>query len=133
NEQGYRADLALLRREYPEVSLTSLEAWLRRGGGRTKGRAYAPHAETFIAEIPRDGGGLGGPRRLPLRAAEGVRRAGEKRSGRPPARGGSGGVAGEERPDCGRVLARPGHAAGGRQGRGRDPRAPRWNPSHPVA
>jgi len=55
NEQGYRADLALLRREYPEVSLTSLEAWLRREGWSTKGRAYAPHAKTFIAKIPIDG------------------------------------------------------------------------------
>ena len=54
NQEGYRADLALLRREYPEVTLTSLDAWLRREGWSTKGRSYARHAKTFIAKIPRD-------------------------------------------------------------------------------
>ena len=54
NEEGYRADLVQLRREYPEVKLTSLEAWLRREGWSTKGRSYARHAKTFIAKIPRD-------------------------------------------------------------------------------
>ena len=54
NEEGYRADLALLRREYPEVELTSLDAWLRREGWSRKGRSYARHAKTFIAKIPRD-------------------------------------------------------------------------------
>jgi len=54
NEQGYRADLALLRREYPEVKPTSLEAWLAREGWGNKGTSYAPHAKTFIAKIPRD-------------------------------------------------------------------------------
>jgi uncharacterized protein YbjT (DUF2867 family) len=54
NEHGYRADLALLRREYPEVRPTSLEAWLTREGWGNKGRTYAPHAKTFIAQIPKD-------------------------------------------------------------------------------
>ena len=54
NEEGYRADLALLRREYPEVELTSLDAWLRREGWSRKGKSYARHAKTFIAKIPRD-------------------------------------------------------------------------------
>ncbi|HZW89299.1 MAG TPA: NmrA/HSCARG family protein [Myxococcaceae bacterium] len=54
NEQGYRADLPLLRREYPDVELTSLEAWLGREGWRTKGTSYARHEKTFIAKIPRD-------------------------------------------------------------------------------
>jgi uncharacterized protein YbjT (DUF2867 family) len=52
NEHGYRADLATLRREYPEVKPTSLEAWLTREGWGRKGKTYAAHAKTFIAKIP---------------------------------------------------------------------------------
>jgi hypothetical protein len=55
NEQGYRADLPMLRSEYPEVTPTSLEAWLAREGWGNKSRSYAPHAKTFIAKIPREG------------------------------------------------------------------------------
>jgi uncharacterized protein YbjT (DUF2867 family) len=55
NEQGYRADLAMLRSEYPEVTPTSLEAWLAREGWGNKSTSYAPHAKTFIAKIPREG------------------------------------------------------------------------------
>lgn len=54
NEEGYRADLALLRREYPEIEPTSLDAWLRREGWSRKGKSYARHGKTFIAKIPRD-------------------------------------------------------------------------------
>lgn len=53
NEQGYRADIAALRRDYPEVTPTSLEAWLTREGWGSKGTTYAPHAKTFIAKIPK--------------------------------------------------------------------------------
>jgi uncharacterized protein YbjT (DUF2867 family) len=53
NDHGYRADLAALRREYPEVKPTSLEAWLAREGWGRKGKVYAPHAKTFIAKIPK--------------------------------------------------------------------------------
>jgi hypothetical protein len=53
NEQGYRADLTSLRRDYPEVKPTSLEAWLVREGWAKKPKTYAPHAKTFIAKIPK--------------------------------------------------------------------------------
>ena len=53
NEQGYQADLDRLRLEYPEIRPTSLEAWLIREGWGSKGRDYAPHARTFIANIPK--------------------------------------------------------------------------------
>jgi uncharacterized protein YbjT (DUF2867 family) len=53
NEEGYRADLAALRRDHPEVKATSLEAWLTREGWRKKGRTYAPHPKTFVAKIPK--------------------------------------------------------------------------------
>ena len=32
NENGFQADIPALRRDYPDVSLTSLEEWLRREG-----------------------------------------------------------------------------------------------------
>jgi uncharacterized protein YbjT (DUF2867 family) len=54
NEEGYRADLAALRRDIPEVKPTSLEAWLTREGWAQKGDKYTPHAKTFIAKIPKD-------------------------------------------------------------------------------
>jgi uncharacterized protein YbjT (DUF2867 family) len=53
NEQGYRADLQSLRRDYPEVKPTTFEAWLVREGWAKKPKAYAPHAKTFIAKIPK--------------------------------------------------------------------------------
>jgi uncharacterized protein YbjT (DUF2867 family) len=52
SEEGYGANLAELRRAYPEVAPTTLEAWLVREGWGKKGRTYAPHAKTFIAKIP---------------------------------------------------------------------------------
>ena len=53
NDAGYRADLAALHRDYPEITSTTLEAWLVREGWSTKGRKYVPHARTFIAKIPK--------------------------------------------------------------------------------
>jgi uncharacterized protein YbjT (DUF2867 family) len=53
DEEGYRADLQALRRDYPEVKPTSLEAWLTREGWAKKNTTYAPHAKTFIAKIPK--------------------------------------------------------------------------------
>jgi uncharacterized protein YbjT (DUF2867 family) len=54
NEEGFRADLVALRRDYPQVKPTPLEAWLTREGWGTKGETYAPHAKTFIAKIPKE-------------------------------------------------------------------------------
>jgi uncharacterized protein YbjT (DUF2867 family) len=53
NDEGYRADLTALRRDYPEVKPTSLEVWLEREGWANKSRTYAPHPKTFIAKIPK--------------------------------------------------------------------------------
>lgn len=54
NNAGYRADIPALRRDYPEVKPTTLEAWLTREGWANKGTTYARHAKTFIAKIPKD-------------------------------------------------------------------------------
>jgi uncharacterized protein YbjT (DUF2867 family) len=53
NDEGYRADLAGLRREYPEVAITSLEQWLAREGWGSKGLRYARHPKTFEVRIPK--------------------------------------------------------------------------------
>ncbi len=53
NEEGYRADLAALARDYPEVHQTTLEEWLTREGWGKKGREYARHAKTFDVKIPK--------------------------------------------------------------------------------
>jgi uncharacterized protein YbjT (DUF2867 family) len=53
NAEGYRADLGALRRDYPEVSMTSLEQWLVREGWASKGTKYSPHAKTWVAKIPK--------------------------------------------------------------------------------
>jgi len=53
DEEGYRADLPSLRRDYPEVKPTSLETWLVREGWANKPTTYARHAKTFIAKIPK--------------------------------------------------------------------------------
>ena len=36
NKSGFQADIPALRRDYPDVSLTSLEEWLRREGWEEK-------------------------------------------------------------------------------------------------
>jgi hypothetical protein len=36
NKSGFQADIPALRRDYPEVPLTSLEEWLRREGWQGK-------------------------------------------------------------------------------------------------
>jgi uncharacterized protein YbjT (DUF2867 family) len=53
NDEGYRADLAALKRDYPEAKPTSLEAWLTREGWAKKSKTYAPHDKTFIVKIPK--------------------------------------------------------------------------------
>ncbi len=53
NEAGFRADIPALRRNYPEVALTSLEAWIRREGWANKTH-YERHEKTFDAKIPKD-------------------------------------------------------------------------------
>ena len=53
NEAGFRADIPALRRDYPEVELTSLDAWIRREGWANKTR-YEPHEKTFDAKLPKD-------------------------------------------------------------------------------
>jgi uncharacterized protein YbjT (DUF2867 family) len=53
NDQGYRADLVALRRDYSDVPTTTLEQWLVREGWAAKGTKYTPHAKTFIAKIPK--------------------------------------------------------------------------------
>jgi uncharacterized protein YbjT (DUF2867 family) len=53
NDEGYRADVPGLRRDYPEVSSTSLEDWLRREGWASKGTRYARHPKTFEPRIPK--------------------------------------------------------------------------------
>jgi uncharacterized protein YbjT (DUF2867 family) len=53
NEEGYRANLSALRRDYPEIKPTSLEAWVTREGWAKKGTTYASHAKTFVAKIPK--------------------------------------------------------------------------------
>jgi len=53
NESGFRADIPALRRDYPEVELTRLEAWIRREGWANKTR-YERHAKTFEPKIPKD-------------------------------------------------------------------------------
>ena len=43
NEEGYKADIAGLRRRYPEVHLHTLEEWLREEGWNRRGlRSRAP-------------------------------------------------------------------------------------------
>jgi uncharacterized protein YbjT (DUF2867 family) len=46
NRHGYQADIPTLRRTFPEVSLTSLEDWVRREGWAEKA-IYRPHAKTW--------------------------------------------------------------------------------------
>src|SRR5712692_11967463 len=52
NEAGFQADIPSLRRDYPEIVLTSLEGWLTREGWANK-KSYARHAKTFDARIPK--------------------------------------------------------------------------------
>jgi uncharacterized protein YbjT (DUF2867 family) len=42
NESGFKADIAALRRDYPEVQLQSLEQWLRREGWHKRARRVRP-------------------------------------------------------------------------------------------
>jgi len=51
NQAGFEVDIPALRRDYPEVSWTSLEQWLTREGWAGK-RVYARHSKTF-AKIPK--------------------------------------------------------------------------------
>jgi len=52
NESGFRADVPALRRDYPEISWTRLEDWIKRENWAGK-KAYARHAKTFDAKIPK--------------------------------------------------------------------------------
>jgi uncharacterized protein YbjT (DUF2867 family) len=52
NEAGFQADIPTLRRDYPEIAWTCLEEWLTREGWAGK-KAYARHAKTFDARIPK--------------------------------------------------------------------------------
>jgi uncharacterized protein YbjT (DUF2867 family) len=52
NEAGFQADIPSLRRDYPEIVLTSLEGWLTREGWANK-KSYVRHAKTFDARIPK--------------------------------------------------------------------------------
>jgi uncharacterized protein YbjT (DUF2867 family) len=52
NDAGFQADIPALRRDYPEISWTSLEQWIKREGWAGK-TAYARHAKTFDAKIPK--------------------------------------------------------------------------------
>ena len=52
NEAGFQADIPALRRDYPEITWTSLEEWLTREGWAGK-KNYARHAKTFDARIPK--------------------------------------------------------------------------------
>jgi uncharacterized protein YbjT (DUF2867 family) len=52
NEAGFRADIPALRREYPEMTWTSLEQWLTREEWASK-KVYARHPKTFDARIPK--------------------------------------------------------------------------------
>jgi uncharacterized protein YbjT (DUF2867 family) len=49
---GFQADIPSLRRDYPEIALTSLEGWLTREGWANK-KSYVRHAKTFDARIPK--------------------------------------------------------------------------------
>jgi hypothetical protein len=42
NEAGFQADIAGLRRRYPEVHLQSLEEWLRSEGWHKRARRIQP-------------------------------------------------------------------------------------------
>jgi uncharacterized protein YbjT (DUF2867 family) len=52
NVEGYRADIAALKRAYPDAQMTSLKEWLTREGWAKKGTRYASHEKTFYAKIP---------------------------------------------------------------------------------
>jgi uncharacterized protein YbjT (DUF2867 family) len=54
NDSGFQADIAGLRRDYPEIKLTTLEAWLRREGWAAK-KHYHRHDKTFDAKPPKAG------------------------------------------------------------------------------
>jgi hypothetical protein len=51
NKSGFQADIPALRRDYPEVSLTSLEEWLRREGWEGK-RAITVKRDSMGRPIP---------------------------------------------------------------------------------
>ena len=55
NQHGYQADIPALGRTFPEVSLTSLEEWIRREGWAEK-TVYQPHAKTWDPKAMRGGG-----------------------------------------------------------------------------
>ena len=42
NESGFQADIAGLRRRYPEIHLHTLEEWLRAEGWHKRARRYQP-------------------------------------------------------------------------------------------
>jgi len=42
NKEGFKADIAELRRRYPEVHLQTLEEWLRREGWHKRARRVRP-------------------------------------------------------------------------------------------
>jgi len=42
NKEGFKADIAELRRQYPEVHLQTLEEWLRREGWHKRARRVRP-------------------------------------------------------------------------------------------
>jgi hypothetical protein len=42
NEAGFKADIAGLRRRYPEVHLKNLEEWLRSEGWHKRARRVVP-------------------------------------------------------------------------------------------
>jgi hypothetical protein len=52
-EEGYRADLARLRRDYPGAQITPLEKWLEHEGWANKGTRYSSHEKSFYATIPK--------------------------------------------------------------------------------
>lgn len=45
NESGFRADISLLKRKYPEVPLLDLEAWLYQEGWDKRARVFTPHKD----------------------------------------------------------------------------------------
>jgi uncharacterized protein YbjT (DUF2867 family) len=53
NEEGYRADIRALKRDYPEAQITPLRQWLQREGWAEKGTRYTRHAKTFEVAIPK--------------------------------------------------------------------------------
>jgi hypothetical protein len=42
NESGFQADVAALRRQYPEIHLHTLEEWLRAEGWHKRARQLQP-------------------------------------------------------------------------------------------